>query len=381
LITDYVASILHATVFLTFRKSMSLQWGSINVKNCLEPLPNYLNEDIRFHLTAHFGIDTILKVMIGRSRDCGTKINSTALNQNPLEIAVIEGHESVVRLLLGRDDVTCHDVQTDLAGLCIRKIPLLVAAAFTGNVAAVRLLMEQGGIDINQGPDTTLIFAIYGIKIYKDSTDPKDFGVLCFLEEKGADTNLADLRGNTPLHMAARSPYCGKMAPLLLEKGASIDSKNGDGLTPLSIAIGFSNELAVSILLRNGADVHTRDIDGRTPLSHAVQKGSVRVILKLLEAGADIHSVDNKGRTLASWVVDTSYYNDDYEGDTALRLLVEKGADINARDNEGRTPLARMQSKIEHEKNTDMQRAWPEYYTSLLRLEQTFFELGGTPEI
>lgn len=100
------------------------------------------------------------------------------------------------------------------------------------------------------------------------------------------------------------------------------------------------------------------------------------MILKLLKAGADIHSVDNEGRALASWVVDAPY-NDDYKEKT-LRLLVEKGADIDARDNEGRTPLARMQSKIVLEKKDDMQRISPEYCNSLLRLEQTFLELGGT---
>ncbi|CCX15570.1 hypothetical protein FPQ18DRAFT_424977 [Pyronema domesticum] len=149
--------------------------------------------------------------MIGRSRDCGSKINSAALNQTPLEIAVTEGHESIIRLLLERDDVTCHDVRTSLAGIFSKEIPLLAAVVYRGNEAIGRLLVEQNGININQGPHTALISAIDGME---DSADPKDFDILYFLLEKGADANLAGLREDTLLHVAVLSPYCGEMVQM-----------------------------------------------------------------------------------------------------------------------------------------------------------------------
>jgi hypothetical protein len=77
---------------------------------------------------------------------------------------------------------------------------------------------------------------------------------------------------------------------LLLEKGTNVDSKDGDGNTPLHYA---SNKSVVSLLLENGADVNAKCNSGWTPLHHACKIGLDSVVSLLLRNGADANAKEN----------------------------------------------------------------------------------------
>ncbi|CCX31249.1 Similar to Ankyrin repeat domain-containing protein 50; acc. no. Q9ULJ7 [Pyronema omphalodes CBS 100304] len=63
-----------------------------------------------------------------------------------------------------------------------------------------------------------------------------------------------------------------EVACLLLEKGADVDIQDRFGNTPLSIAAQNGHMTATRILLEKGADINLRDNDGRTPLELAEQQ-------------------------------------------------------------------------------------------------------------
>jgi len=65
------------------------------------------------------------------------------LGRTPLLVAVKEGHEVVVRLLLGRGDVDVNS--KDLAG---RTTPLM-AVAERGHEPIAKLLLEQDDVDVS----------------------------------------------------------------------------------------------------------------------------------------------------------------------------------------------------------------------------------------
>ena len=71
--------------------------------------------------------------------------------------------------------------------------------------------------------------------------------------------------GASPLIVAAVYGQT-ETAKLLVESGASLDSRNKDGATPLHVAAFFSHPEMVAFLLEQGADVEAKNRWGQTPL-------------------------------------------------------------------------------------------------------------------
>ena len=82
----------------------------------------------------------------------------------------------------------------------------------------------------------------------------------------------------------------------LVKNGANVNIQNREGATPLHMAAsGGQVEILpnagaiVEILLKAGADVNIQDTDGDTPLHYAAYKGHTEAVEALLNAGAYIH--------------------------------------------------------------------------------------------
>jgi len=73
----------------------------------------------------------------------------------------------------------------------------------------------------------------------------------------GADVNIRDAAGRSPLHMACAYGAT-PIAELLLEKGADPDVQDNMGLTPLHMASGYVRPATAKILVENGADPDLR---------------------------------------------------------------------------------------------------------------------------
>ena len=69
---------------------------------------------------------------------------------------------------------------------------------------------------------------------------------------------------------------------VLLENGADPNMKNGKGETPLMAAAVRGNEDIVKLLLEKGADAKARDNDGETAVDKARRKHHSEIV-KLLE--------------------------------------------------------------------------------------------------
>lgn len=55
----------------------------------------------------------------------------------------------------------------------------------------------------------------------------------------------------------------------LIEEGANVNEKDGRGISPLGVAVGFNRIACVKALLAAGADVHQTDARGSTVLHYA----------------------------------------------------------------------------------------------------------------
>jgi hypothetical protein len=97
------------------------------------------------------------------------------------------------------------------------------------------------------------------------------------LLRKGANVNARTENGITPLHWAAFWGHV-DFVRLLLEHGAEVNAREENGWTPLHVAALTGHAEVARLLLERGADPSIRDRDGRTPLDAAREKGHKEVV-------------------------------------------------------------------------------------------------------
>ena len=99
----------------------------------------------------------------------------------------------------------------------------------------------------------------------------------------GADVNLADHAGWSPLIHAAYFGSGNELLSLLVDKGANLNAQNNRGLTALYLASAAGHEPQVQLLLAHGADPAIATQSGYTPVKVAQLRGLSRIV-ELLEA-------------------------------------------------------------------------------------------------
>ena len=175
----------------------------------------------------------------------------------------------------------------------------------------------------------------YAVKVPK-----LDFAEL--LLSKGADIDVKDAeKGETPLHHLCRS-NSGAMSDTevvaslwLIERGADVSARSGNGTTPLHLAAATGSHTVIEALFARGAKPTLTDL-GYTPLHSCITTRDKDTWIwdRLLEAGNPLEQKTKWGNTplldaQANWNA------------RAVRYLVERGADTYVIDSEGKTLLER----------------------------------------
>ena len=171
--------------------------------------------------------------------------------------------DSVALLLQAGADVTVQHEHYGAAAF---------AAAQFGRGAAIRVLIEKGGVDVNQraGSRTLLMQVCTG-------SSPDFIDCVETLIRLGANVNLTDGRGYTALMFAAgKSP---EIVSLLLEAGADPDAESNEYDTALQIAVRQRHVETLRLLIDAGANVnaapaglHAIDLARRFPGGEEVLK-------------------------------------------------------------------------------------------------------------
>ncbi|MCC6233626.1 MAG: ankyrin repeat domain-containing protein [Verrucomicrobiales bacterium] len=231
----------------------------------------------------------------------------------PVENAIRDGeHARLRRLLADPTRVNARDEQGNT---------VLHTASFLGHAEAVRLLLEAGA-----DPNVTNHAGV--TPLLRAAADPAKVSLLL---ARGAKPGLASQLGHTPLHLAARSPKATESVRILIEKGADVNARSALGATPLMAAAAASHLEAVQLLVERGAEVnavpvpqvpHLDPIFGglRTPLMWAALGGDRRLVEYLLDHGAEVNLVSGFGTALSQ----TGWRR---QVDVA-RLLLDRGAKV-----------------------------------------------------
>jgi len=133
-------------------------------------------------------------------------------------------------------------------------------------------------------------------------------GAVETLLRSGADLeNRGERSGNSPLNVIVRRDLCIDMVRYLIDCGASVNTQNRKGATPLLSAIYYQNLRIAKLLMARGADVNMQDFQGRTALMVAAQSSNLRAVNYLIrEARADLTLEDDSGRRYASTQLTTA---------------------------------------------------------------------------
>jgi len=180
------------------------------------------------------------------------------------------------------------------------------------------------------------------------------------LIKKGADVNMKDENGDTPLTISCYIEYKNSLSIIkyLIKKGADINLPNDSIDSPLICACYGKNHYSViEYLVENKANINFKNEEGNTPLIISCQNGEIDVIKYLVNKGADIF-VRNKHNQSALFMAKNKRDIVDYlkelkkDGDTLLtyackiedekevEILINNKVDVNIKNDEGNSPLS-----------------------------------------
>ncbi len=263
----------------------------------------------------------------------------------PIEFALRENHDDVVRFLLEQEPVLlAKDVY---GGARI--------AQCSGGAYRIRQqeMLRRGYSELDQIVIGNLRrLAPHASEHYRrldKALQDQDLERISQLLDQYPDlVNATDMHGNGPVHHAVR--YGRQEAvELLLDRGASIDLERHDGLTPITLSAWHSPALTGYLLARgaqctisaaaamgrlenvkqligaNPQTAHQLDANGYVPITYAAREGHADIVQLLLD-----HGVDPNRPEQDAWYGAALFYACLNDHRDVIRLLLDRGANANA---------------------------------------------------
>lgn len=137
-----------------------------------------------------------------------------------------------------------------------------------------------------------------GFEFLKAVKDRDGTKATAALDKPGSTVvNARDIsNGESALHLVVQRRDATWLR-FLLGRGANANVADRQGVTPLQLAANLGWTDGVAILVSNGATVDLTNDAGETPLISAVHRRDVALVRALLKAGANPDRGDNSGRT------------------------------------------------------------------------------------
>uniref|UniRef100_A0ABD2X4J4 Uncharacterized protein n=1 Tax=Trichogramma kaykai TaxID=54128 RepID=A0ABD2X4J4_9HYME len=210
-----------------------------------------------------------------------------------------------------------------------------------GCMDVVEKFLELGRVDPNLLVTTTGSSPLH-VTLESDHVDPK---IVEILLRHGANPNVANRAGLTPVHFVSKRPNNHGTNAHLLEmfcelanekyKPVQINVASEAGLTPLDYAVARQCKSLTKSLLRFGADPNFTTVKGLTTLHKICSYDNLNVkLVKMLfkYKPVKVDAQDDQGYTPMHYAVNRCHQS-------VVELLLRNGSDPNSPNLEGSTPL------------------------------------------
>ncbi|OXU29408.1 hypothetical protein TSAR_002204 [Trichomalopsis sarcophagae] len=209
----------------------------------------------------------------------------------------------------------------------------LLQEVYNGNIERIKEIIEKDSVPIDSK------WSDYMLLRYALWREQKEIAKL--LIEKGCRINkTTKSSSNTPLHIAVKQKDV-EIVTILLNKGASVESRNHNGETPLHFAAKTRNDEIIDLILTKiDSTVNTNFVEsgGLSKLHIACMRNNLNDTENLLKSGASIN--DPVVLTSPFWPSYTPlHFAVEYDRRYMVELLLQYGADIGATNSKGLTPL------------------------------------------
>jgi len=321
----------------------------------------------------------IVKILLDRGADVNAQENYR--RQTALMWAAAERHPAVVKLLLDHGaDWKIRSMERDtrpprlsadssVTPMARGGFPAILYSAREGDIESAQIMLDKG-VDINYGDvDNTTALTV--------SIMNKQYTFAKFLIDHGADPNIADGSGRTPLYAIidmrnedwTALPLRKGEDPLpsieivkaLLSRKANPnsalnkalpgksgmdggDTTLGAGATPFMRAARSGDSASMKLLLAAGADPKLTTRDGSDALMFAggigyrdksttgTEEEALEALKVAIAAGMDLNAANSKGEMAIHGAAARG-------ADLLVQYLVDHGARVNEKTKQGLTPL------------------------------------------
>lgn len=304
------------------------------------PLPS---EFYNLVLDPHTVPPELLNHLTGAFNNVNVASDEKKINEEKAYIACCKGRTGSVRKLIARG------VSVNLVNNDSDRETLLHQASTRGYIKIVKFLIENGA-DINlvnSGGATPLDCASFKghleiIELFinnKATTSVTKERLLCISCVKGnieivkllikpeANVNIDNYSCGTPLDCAYSGGHT-EIVKLLVENGANIKLANKGGAL-LNWAYFKGHNEIVELLIKNEAITSKNKKD---LLHQSCEEGNIEIVKLLMNYKIDVDLVNSEGKTLLYQASRKGYID-------IVKLLIEKGANVNLANDNGEIPL------------------------------------------